>query len=564
MSEAEKKASQDAQHKEPMADSETQLDSDSAPSSQAEKPAKTKYPLSFWLAFGALCLTGLISAMEGSIVSTSLPSIIAELKAAFQPLYGQLADLWGRRYVMILATAIFLLGSGICGGANSMDMLIWGRAVQGIGAGGINMLVDLIICDLVPMRERGNFIGLLFLFVSIGTTSGPIIGGALTDNTTWRWVFYINLPMGGAALVLLVLFLQVKWKKELSTRDRLKRIDVVGNAILVGATFSILYALTYGGTRYPWSAANIVAPFVLGFVGLGIFIAWESNKRWCPYPVMPLHHFNSRTASASFFISFMTMILAFWVVYFYPVYFQSVLGNTPTISGVHLLPFEVSFPIFAAVGGGLVSKTGRYKPIHMVATSIVTIAIGASSVLTQHTHKAAWAVLQIFIGMGLGSLISTTLQAVQAGLPESETAASTATWAYMRSLGTIWGVSVPAAIFNNRFDQLSGQLDPSIRDNFVRGQAYEHATAQFVQSFEPATREVVIGAYTDALRRVWLVSIAFGAVTVLSTLFEKELTLRTELDSEFGLAEKKGDAKGDVERGEGQNDSREGGQNENV
>lgn len=176
---------------------------------------------------------------------------------------------------MILATAIFLLGSGVCGvcgGASPMDMLIWGRAVQGIGGGGINMLVDMIICDLVPMRERGNFIGLLFLFVSVGTISGPIIGGALTDNTTWRWILYINLPLGGVSLVLLAFFLQVKWKKDLSTADWLRRINVVGNMLLICATFSILRALKYGGTRYQWGESNIVIPLVLGFVGFGIFL----------------------------------------------------------------------------------------------------------------------------------------------------------------------------------------------------------------------------------------------------------------------------------------------------
>ncbi|KAK5996027.1 MFS-type efflux transporter phmH [Cladobotryum mycophilum] len=540
MSEPEKQQSQeDGQRHESIAtESDTQVQS-SSPSTELELETlpKTRYNTGFWLTFSGLCFTGLISALDGSILSTSLPSIVAELKggdnyvwvvnvyfltsAAFQPLYGQLADLWGRRYVMILATAIFLFGSGLCGGANSMDMLIWGRAVQGIGAGGINMLIDMIICDLVPMRERGNFIGLLFLFVSIGTTSGPIIGGALTDNVSWRWVFYINLPLGGLALAVLVFFLQVKWKKELSTVERLKRIDVVGNILLI--------PLEPGKHRHP---------LVLGFVGLIIFFWWE-RSRWCAYPVMPVHHFQSRTSSAAFFISFMAMLLSFWFVYFYPVYFQSVLGDSPTKSGIHLLPFQLTFPIFAAVGGGIVSKTGRYKPVHIVATILATLGIGLSSILNEGSHKAIWVVFQMLAGAGLGCMISTTLQAVQAGLPESEVATSTATWSFIRSLGTIWGVSIPSAVFNNRFDQLSHRFDPSLRDDFTRGKAYEHATAQFVKSFDPPTRAVIIDAYTDALRRVWLISIAFSIITVLSCFVERELELRTELDSDFGLAEGK-------------------------
>lgn len=419
-----------------------------------------------------------------------------------------------------------------------MKMLIWGRAVQGIGAGGINMLIDMIICDLLPMRERGNFIGLLFLFVTIGTTVGPLIGGALTEHASWRWVFYLNLPLGGVALLLLILFLQVRWKQEVPVAERMRQIDVVGNVLVACSTFSALWGLTYGGTKYTWSQAEVAVPLVLGFVGLAIFVAWESSP-WCKYPVLKVHHFGSRTASAALFISFNVMILAFWTVYFYPVYLQALKGDSPTISGLHLLPMEVTLPVFAALGGMVVSKTGRYKPVHVVASALLTLSLGLNVILSSTSPKVAWAIFEILAGMGTGGLISTTLQAVQAGFPESEVASSTATWAYVRSLGTIWGVAIPSAVFNSRFDQLSQEFDPSIRDNFVRGQAYQHATAAFIKSLPPAYQAHVLDAYHDALQRVWYVSIAFGAATLVAALCEKELKLRTELESEFGLSEKK-------------------------
>lgn len=261
---------------------------------------------------------------------------------------------------------------------------------------------------------------------------------------------------------------------------------------------------------------------------------------------MPLHHFQSRTSSAAFFISFMAMVISSWVVYIYPVFFQSVL-DSPRRSGVHLLPFQIVFPVFAAVCGGVVSKTGRYKPVHLVATAAVAICTGFASLLTKTTHRAVWVVFQLLTASGLGCMISTTLQAVQAGLPESEVASSTASWSSIRSLGTIWGVSIPSAVFNNRFDQLSKQFDPSIRDSFTRGKAYEHATAAFVQAFDPDTRNVIVDAYINALKHVWLVSIAFGVITVLSVFLEKELALRTELDSDFRLDEKNKD-KGEVKQ----------------
>lgn len=166
------------------------------------------------------------------------------------------------------------------------------------------------------------------------------------------------------------------------------------------------------------------------------------------------------------------MLIVFWIIYFYPLYFQAVLGASATRSGVDLLPVVVSFPVFAAVGGALVTKTGRYKPIHLFSLGILTLTVGLNSILDRNSHTAVWAVFGVLAGAGLGSTISTTLQAVQAGLPESETASSVGTWAFIRSLGTIWGVAIPSAIFNNRFDQLNYQIDASVRAAFTHGQAY--------------------------------------------------------------------------------------------
>lgn len=332
----------------------------------------------------------------------------------------------------------------------------------------------------------------------------------------------------------------MKWKQELSSWERLRRIDVIGNTILIGSTFSILWALTYGGTRYSFGQANILAPLVIGLVGLVLAFLWEMSP-WCQYPVMPPLHFKNRTSAAAFFISFMSLLLTFWINFYYPVYFQAVLETSATIAGVDTVPRAVILPLFAAVGGWVVSKTGRYKPTHLVACGLMPLAFGLTSILNKNSSKGEWAFYQILAGIGGGATISTTLQAVQAALPESEVATSTGTWSFVRSLGTVWGVSIPSAIFNNRFDQISNRFDPEIRSLFVRGQAYEHATANFIRSFDPATKEIVIQAYTDALKRVWQIGIVFAGVTFLAVFFEKEIYLRTDLETDFGLDEKKSD-----------------------
>ena len=396
------------------------------------------------------------------------------------------------------------------------------------------MLIDMIICDLVPMRERASMMGILFLTISVGTTIGPIIGALLTARATWRWIFYINLPIGGVALVLQLLFLQVEWRREGTTMDRLKKVDFPGNALLMTSTFAILWALTYGGAEYLWSDAKVIAPLAIGLVGFIFFFFFEMSAL-CPYPVVPTQHFMNRTSAAAFFISFMCMLVTFWILYFYPVYFQAVLWTSITRSGVCLLPITIGFPVFAAVGGGVVTAMGRYKPIHLFSGAMFTLGMGLSSILNQNTHIAVFIIIELICSIGMGFTVSSTLQAVQAGLPESEVASSTGTWSFIRSVGTIWGVAIPAAIFNNRFDQLSGQIDGSIRGFFTHGQAYQYASAGFVHSFPVQFAPAITNTYVGALKRVWQIGIVFTIVIFLASFLEKEIELRTELETEFGL-----------------------------
>lgn len=436
---------------------------------------------------------------------------------------------------MISSVAIFVLGSGICGGATSTPMLIVGRGIQGIGAGGINMLVDIIICDLVPLRERGTKVGMLFAIIATVSSVGPLVGGALAQNNAWRWVFYLNLPVGGFAIVLLFLFLRVSYQSQHTFKQQMARVDFIGNGILIASTTLILYVLTYAGSRYSWGNPQMVALLVVGLVSLVGFGFFERTK-FARDPVIPPRLFGNRTSVAAYFISFMHSLLSIWATYFFPLYFQSVLGSTPTRSGVQLLPLVFVFPAFAAIAGGFVSKTGRYRPVHAIGLAVLTVSIGCCSLLDQNSHMAVWVILELLVGAGLGSTVSALLPAVQAGLTEADTATSTATWAFIRSLGTIWGVSIPAAVFNNRFDQLSYRVtDASIRAQLTHGQAYEHASKQFLDSVDSVTRDQLVGIYADSLKRSWQVGIIFAGISFLAVFFEKEVKLRTELDTKFGL-----------------------------
>jgi hypothetical protein len=223
-----------------------------------------------------------------------------------------------------------------------------------------------------------------------------------------------------------------------------------------------------------------------------------------------------------------------------PVYFQSVLGSSPTRSGVQLLPLVLVFPPSAAIGGGLLQKMGRYRPIHLVGFALTTLGFGLNATLGRSTHTGAWVVFQIIIAVGLGVLISSLLPAVQANLHESHTASSTAAWAFIRSIGTIWGVSIPAAVFDNRFAQLLPRIhDPVVRNLLAGGRAYEHASKDFIDSFGVAVKEQIIGIYSESLKRVWQIAVLFAGVSFLMVWVERETRLRTELQTDFGLEKEK-------------------------
>ncbi|KIW88576.1 uncharacterized protein Z519_10622 [Cladophialophora bantiana CBS 173.52] len=526
------------------------------------EPAATEWKKGprFWMILVALSFTSLLNALEATITSTALPSIIADLgggdlyvwavngyfltMTALQPLYGQLANVFGRRWPTIAGTTAFVLGSGICGGAKNMTMLITGRVIQGVGAGGTSVLVEMIICDLVPLRQRGNYFAILFGMVALGTALGPFFGGLIVDYATWRWVFYLNLPIGGVALVLLFTFLKVRWNKNVNLATKLSSIDWAGNVIFVAAICAVLIALSWAGAVYPWSSYHVLVPLVSGLVGLAGFLAFEGS-RFAPQPTMPLHLMSNRTSATAYILTLLHSIVTIWSIYFLPVYFQGVLGSSPAYSGVQLLPSILALVPFAAMGGMFMSKFGRYRPTHNAGFALIVIGFGLFDLLDQNSSTGAWVGYQIIVSAGVGLIVSTLLPAVMAPLSEIDTALATSTWSFLRSFGGTWGTAIPAAIFNNRFDELATTLitDPVVKGQLVNGQAYSHATAAFIDTLSASTREQFIAVLNESLRRTWQVGIGFAALGFLLVFLEKEVPLRQELETEFGMEKAKAENK---------------------
>ncbi|KAH8819909.1 general substrate transporter [Xylogone sp. PMI_703] len=509
----------------------------------------------FWAIVASLAFTALCSSLEGTIITSALPSITRDLgggnsfiwvpNAYFLativvlPLMAQASNLFGRRWLTLISVAMFALGSGICGGAKNQAMLIGGRVVQGLGGGGIALMINIIITDLVPLRERGKYMAIVQMVSAVGAALGPFLGGILTQRSTWRWVFYINIPIAGSSLIALFFFLRVAKPADLTLREKILRIDFVGNAIFVASTIAVLIGITWGGAVYSWQSYHVLVPLILGFVGLGLFVAYEWTL--AKNPSLPKAAIMNRTAAVVLGVTFCHTACTYWAFYFMPIYFQGVKRSTTLRSGVDTLPLFAGIFPFAILGGTLLSKWGRYKPLHLIGMAILTISFGLFSILTVHSSKAAWACFELIFAVGAGIMIAILLPAMQAPLEESLVALSTGVWTFVRGFGTVWGVTIPAAIFDNECHKKAQDLtDKNLTSYLSSGKAYEYATKTFLDSIEdPASRAQVVDLFSSSMKTVWYVGIAFAGFGWLLVWLEKEVTLRSKLNTKFGLEEKK-------------------------
>jgi MFS family permease len=463
----------------------------------------------------------------------------------FQPLYGQAANIFGRRYVVLTAVSLFIIGSAICGASVNMSMLIGGRAIQGAGGGGISTLVNLIICDIIPLRERGAYLAIVYGAVTVGNGMGPFIGGEIVQSTIWRWVFLMNLPLAGIALALLVAFLRVNSHKQ-SVMEKLKRFDYIGHTIFVASVVAILLALTSAGTKYEWSSWHILFPLIIGFAGLGGFLTWEGS-RFCEEPTMPLRFFQNRTTLATFILAFMHSLLTIWVIYFLPVYFQAVLGSSPSRSGLQLMATVLFLILFAAISGGLLRRTGKYRPLHFIGFALMVTGLGLFTLLHQHSSTAAWVCYQAVEAAGAGIIASSILPAAQAPLTDADTATVTGTISFIRSFGTSFAVTIPSTMFNDQFNHLAYQIsDITVKNQLTGGQAYGHATKAFISQFPNPLHDQIVRVYSDSLKFVWRVGIGLAGFAFLIVLLEKDIKLRETNETEYGLTERENEKDGEA------------------
>ena len=485
------------------------------------------------LTFGALMLVLLLAALDQTIVATALPTIVADLGSVSSlswvvtayllastvvgPLYGKLGDLYGRKTVLQTAIVIFLVGSALCGTSQSMSELIAFRALQGLGGGGLLVVIIAAVGDIIAPRDRGRYQGYFGAVFGLATVIGPLLGGFFVDNLSWRWIFYVNLPIGLAALGVIAIAFQARVNRVSH------RIDYLGAVLLAGGLAAVVLFTSLGGTTYPWGSARTIALIVIGIVLLAAFALAETRAE---EPILPLEIFRNRVFSVTSAVGFIIGVALFGAITYLPLYLQNVKGRSPTISGLLLTPLVGGVLVTSITSGNLISRFGRYRPFPIVGTALMAIGLFLLSRLHVGTPVLTTALDMLVVGLGLGSVMQVLVLAAQNAVDYRFLGVVTAGSTLFRQIGGSIGVSVFGAIFANRLaSNLAGKIPAGVRTP-------TSADPAAVKRLPPPIHSAYVTAVTAALRPIFLVAAGAAVVAFALAWLLPELRLRATARAE--------------------------------
>jgi EmrB/QacA subfamily drug resistance transporter len=479
------------------------------------------------LIFGALLLVLLLASLDQTIVSTALPTIVGELgglehlswvvtayllsATVVGPLYGKFGDLYGRKTVLQTAIVIFLGGSALCGLAQNMVQLIAFRAIQGLGAGGLMVVTLAVVGDIIPPRERGRYQGFFGGVFGVSTIIGPLLGGFFVDQLSWRWIFYVNLPIGAVALAVIAVAFHAR------SEHREHTIDYLGAALLAGALSSIVLFTSLGGTTWPWGSVQIVSLIVLASVLLPAFVVVE---RRASEPILPLSLFRNRTFAVTSAIGFIVGLALFGAVTYLPLYLQITKGSSPTSSGLQLTPLMGGVLITSILSGQLISRFGRYRPFPIAGTALTALGLFLLSRLHVDTPATTAMAYATVLGLGLGLVMQVLVLAVQNAVDRRDIGVATSGSILFRQIGGSIGVALFGTIFASR-------LGHELATRLPRGaRVPETNDPATIRALPPPVRSAFEDAFAAALHPVFLTAAAVALSAFALTWLLREVPLQ--------------------------------------
>ncbi|OSC99153.1 Mfs1.1 [Trametes coccinea BRFM310] len=507
----------------------TEVAPSSSNSSSSEPQARKG--IRFWIILGSLVLGTFLCVLESYATSTALPTIVRDLHSgefvwvasayALSTLMLQ-SQMFGRRQVILGSLAVFIVGSALSGAAQSMNMLIAGRAVHGAGAGGITTLSQIILSDLVTLRERGTYNGLFGLTWAIGGGIGPIIGGSLAHHTIWRWIFYLNVPAGAVIALLLLFFLRLRKPPAVKRtfREVLGRVDLLGNLLLIGASCACAIALTWGGVQFAWQSPSVLVPLCLGVAGFCVWALYE--WRFCSYPVVPAHLLLNRT-------SFSGSVSRHYL----PVYYQACKDASPAASGIDLFGLCFSTGPMAIITGISVGKSKVYRVQLWVGWCLILVGVGLMNIITEDSNRSLSIGFQVVTGIGIGILYSAAYFPVLAPLPITSTAFALSFYVFLRSFAQIWGVTIGGALLQN---ELQRRLPLTVQNAIPGLNNVAYAVIPLIPTMAQPEKDLTRKAFAESLAIIWRMLTAVAGVGLIASFFMKGLPLHTQRDENWAVA----------------------------